>query len=407
MKDIYLSMGILLSIIGVSLGGVIKLFFATNFSWISTLISALSILLMIDLNRMMRLKYQRPTVIVWAMFFYSFITLILASLGNQYRSGPYSTINQLFYFAQIIVLWDRKKDINTEIFLKVALWIMLPFEILSFSLIMKNGTLTGGLAFNYLLKNTETTVGVSRVTLAAVGFTGFIAALSYKASTRCGKMARYLCMVVSMAVLGLAARRSVFIAVGIAIFLHIRNSSTRTTFINKKRMLSFVIWTVILSFVLYRMYATNATVKEMTDRAIDSLVRGLQTYLGVNNTDLAASMRRENINTIPSEYLNNSTFCQFLFGRGYMAKWLDIPFMQAFWDLGLIGGIFYLWIMCLVPIKHLLPKAENGATMFAQYNLGMSFVECFANGAPYGRFFALMLLLALEGKEKDNASAVN
>lgn len=406
-KNIFLPIGILLSIIGVSLGGIIKVLFNTNFSWISTLISALSILLMIDLKRVMSIRYQRPTADVWAIFCYSFVTLLLALVNNRYDSGPYSVINQLVYFIQIILLWDRKKDINTDTFQKVSLWIMLIFEILSFWLIMKNRALTGGLAFNYLLANTETTVGVSRVTFAAVGFTGFIAGLSYKANVQYDRIAKYLCMGIGIAVLGIAARRSVFIAVGLAVILHIRNNGAKGTSFNKKRMGTLIIGSAILLFVLYHMYSTNAAVQEMTNRAINSLVRGMQTYLGINKADLAAGMRRENIDTIPWEYFNNSTLCQFLFGRGYMAKWLDIPFMQAFWDLGLVGGIFYLWIMGAVPIMHILRKSEEGAVMFAQYNLGMSFVECFANGAPYGRFFALVLLLVFEAKEKDNASTIN
>ena len=56
--------------------------------------------------------------------------------------------------------------------------------------------------------------------------------------------------------------------------------------------------------------------------------------------------------------------------------------------------------MGVLPVCHILKPADNMVIMFAQYNVVLSVVEGFANGAPYGRFFALVLLLVLEEKEK-------
>ncbi|MDD6211890.1 MAG: hypothetical protein PUB22_01875 [Clostridiales bacterium] len=405
-NNVLLSIGIVLCIIGVSLGGIVKLIFKTNFSWISTLVSVLSVVFMLDSRRILQFKYRRPTPLIWAIFLYSLITLIMASLTDySFSKGPYSLINQLVYFIQIVILWDRGNDINIRSFQRVALWIMTVSGVISFVLIIQNSALTGMLVFNRLLDNTEATTGVSRVTMGAIGFVGLISALPFQAETLWDKAARYCCLFASIAVFGIAARRSVYLAAVLALCIHVRNSGINSIHVKRKILMKVLAGACLLLIFLYSLYTFNPTVREMTDRAFQTLVRGIQTYLGINNTDLAAGMRRENINTIPYEFLNHSTLFQFVFGHGYMAKWMDIPFMQAFWDLGIVGGIFYIWVMGVVPIIHLLRPSRNPLVMFAQYNLALTFVESFANGAPYGRFFVLVLLLIAEEKAKQEKIA--
>lgn len=399
--DILLPLGIVLCIIGVSLGGVVKLLFKTNIPWISTLISALSVLCMLDRRRILCLKYRRPTPIIWAIFLYSLITLFMAFFTPYSASkGPYSLVNQLVYFAQIVILWDRGNDIDGEIFQKIAFGIMTVSALISFGLILQNGITSGNYMFNYLLATDENSTGVSRATMGAIGFVSVITALPVQPKTKWERIAKFSCIVAGVAVLGLATRRSVYLALFLALCLHIRNIGFNQVLFSRTNMLKVLFAGCLVVLVLYGVYTMNETVREIIQYAFQKMLAGLQTYLGLANNDLAANMRRETIEMIPREYYSKSTLIQFIFGRGYMAQWLDIPFMQAFWDLGLVGGIFYFGIMGILPVMHLLKPSKNTLVMFAQYNLCLALAESFANGAPYGRFFALILLLVAEQKEK-------
>lgn len=66
---------------------------------------------------------------------------------------------------------------------------------------------------------------------------------------------------------------------------------------------------------------------------------------------------------------------QFLFGRGYMHSWVDMPFFQAFIDLGVFGGIVFSIIMFVVPLKYLWKKTNSAAVMAAQYFTVLSMID--------------------------------
>lgn len=400
-RNYCLSIGIILCMIGVSLGGVVKLLLKTNFTWLSTLISALSIILMIDVQKLVMFKYRKPNKAFMAILIYSLITLFMCFF-SRYRMvrGGYGFVNQLVYFCQIVILWDRGNDIDTDELYRTLLWIMLAANITSFLLILRNSAITGNLFFTYLLNSSGNTTGVSRTTMGAIGFLGFIVGLSFRSKTLWYKIVRYSCMVMGVAVLGLATRRSIYLAVILVIFVHIKNRTAKLPIDSRNMLAKIMLYLFFILVVFCVLYQTNDSVRNVINKAVETLLNGIRTYLGFDNTDLAASYRREIIESIPKEYIEKSSFFQLVFGRGYMTDWLDIPFMQAFWDMGLIGGIFYFIIMGVFPVCCILKPTDNMVIMFAQYNLVLSVVEGFANGAPYGRFFALVLLFVLEEKEK-------
>ncbi len=400
-RNYCLSIGIIFCIIGVSLGGIVKLLLKTNLTWISTFISALSIILMIDVRKLFLFRYRKPNAAVLAIIIYSLITLFMAFFSSyRMAKGGYGLVNQLVYFCQIVILWDRGNDIDAEELHKALLWIMLGATITSFFLILQNSAITGSLFFTYLLSSSGNTTGVSRITMGAIGFLGFIVGLSFQSKSLWYKIARYSCMIMGIAVLGLATRRSIYLAVILVIFVHIKNRIAKLPIDRRNMLVKIVLYIFFILIGLYVLYQINDSVQNVINKAVESLLNGIRTYLGFDNTDLAASYRRERIESIPKEYIEKSSFFQLVFGRGYMTEWLDIPFMQAFWDMGLFGGSFYFIIMGVLPVCHILKPADNMVIMFAQYNVVLSVVEGFANGAPYGRFLALVLLLVLEEKEK-------
>ena len=126
------------------------------------------------------------------------------------------------------------------------------------------------------------------------------------------------------------------------------------------------------------------------------MINGLKTYLGNERSDMSAGYRRSRIESIPNEYWNNSTLIQFVFGRGYNTDWLDIPYLQAFWDLGLIGGIWFLYIQGIAPLKHVFKRPSNPAVEFAQYYTIFRLVQNFSNGTPYGNFLPVIMLYTFE-----------
>ena len=40
------------------------------------------------------------------------------------------------------------------------------------------------------------------------------------------------------------------------------------------------------------------------------------------------------------DYIENFNFFEFPFGAGYMTRWLDIPILQSFLDMGIIDSLY-------------------------------------------------------------------
>lgn len=68
-----------------------------------------------------------------------------------------------------------------------------------------------------------------------------------------------------------------------------------------------------------------------------------------------------------------------------MVKWLDIPILQAYLDMGIIGFFFYLYYVLLLPIISIIKaSATNVAIQFASFNAFYSIFSAFNSGNPYG-----------------------
>ena len=68
--------------------------------------------------------------------------------------------------------------------------------------------------------------------------------------------------------------------------------------------------------------------------------------------------RRENANLMWNEYVNSFSCLEYLFGKGYAYRQIDLPYFEAFVDLGMFGGIFYLILQLILPIKFILIKTK-------------------------------------------------
>ena len=126
------------------------------------------------------------------------------------------------------------------------------------------------------------------------------------------------------------------------------------------------------------------------------ITMGMSTYLGdfSGGVDQAAINRNINITTVPREYLSSGLF-NIIFGKGYGYKQLDVPYLQAFVDLGLIGGIWYFIIAAICPAVSIVHRSDNRAKLLVKYIAIMSIAYNLYSGVPYNHYkFVGLILLA-------------
>lgn len=392
-----ISVGLVLSICGVSVGGLIKLALGVNYSWLSAAIILLSILFLVDVSRIH--LYRKMTCLVVAIYMYSAYTLCLACLNSTAFFGSnISIFYQLVYFIQIILIWGLRDRYDTEDFQKKAFWILGMSSLFAIYLLFAKQI---GVGYGILLESTDDTNAVSRATTGFVGYYSLCASLVFRPHGRIERFSKAFFMLSSLCVIVLSARRSIFIALAIVTILRfIHNFDAKR--VDLWKVLKRLLIVFLSLFVIIVLLRTNNTVSKALDRAWNSIVNGIRTYVGIDYSDRSAGYRRARIESIPNEYMNKSSFSQIVFGRGYNTDWLDVPFLQAFWDMGLLGGIWYFIIQGIIPIFHVFRKPNNAAVEFAQYCVVLRIIQNFSNGTPYGTFLPLILLYVFEYAGKNS-----
>ena len=169
------------------------------------------------------------------------------------------------------------------------------------------------------------------------------------------------------------------------------------------RIIGIVIGVIVAAIILYHI---NNTVRIVVDRSFQMLINGVNTFVGVDRSDMGASYRRNVWETVPHELFNNTNATEIVIGRGFMKGWFDVPYLQAFWDMGLLGGILYLMIQLIMPLKYIFVRSNNPAILFAQCCIVSKLINSIAFGVCYGACLYLVIMMVfliqdreLEGEE--------
>lgn len=389
----------MLAIAGISSMGIVKGLIGSNARILSTLVVILSVALLAKGSKFGSIAV--PTADIGIIFLYSSVTLILALFSRiPLMQNGYGFIYQAANFMQILLLWNFDLENDMDYYVELGAWFCGVFCIITLGLVLKN---SGGSLFVNSIESEEGEFLFNRSTIGSIGFKSFVMALAYKPESRTKIRMRLIFLFFSIAVIVASTRRGVYLAAIASCLLHFRNCRTAYNYIDMDKALKKVILSVVCVVIFLVIYSKSTFLQDVLGRAGESLVNGIRTFLGLEDSDMAASMRVSTSSRVIEQYLHNSTPMQTLLGRGYMTTWVDMPFIQAFWDLGLVGGIAFGVIQFIIPLKYLLKKTESQGMRAAQYFTIMSIVEGIASGYPYGRFFNSVLMITIDTAREQNS----
>ena len=392
-KEWLQSLGLVLCSCGISVGGLLKVYLGINNSQISIFITIISLFLLI--NTKTSLRYVRLPCRVLSILLYSLYTISLALFSNV---GLWNTtvgiVYQITYLVQVILVWHLYRSFNEESFLYINFWFCGIATIFAMIIIVRYGDVYN---LGIFLSKTETASAVSRATTSLIAFCGFTGALTYTAKRPYEKVCKIVFIICACTVLLISTRRNTLIASVLCLLIYFHNCNAQIPF-NRKTIVKAFVALFIIFIVCVVLYSNNSSVKLIVDRGFQSVTRGISAYLGMDY-DMAVAYRRSRIEIIPKEYMNNSTVLQFLFGRGYNDQQLDVPFLQAFWDMGILGGVWFFVIQGVVPLKHVLHRTSSKALLWAKFGTVLTLVQGFSNGTPYGKFLYIIAMYMIEMKD--------
>lgn len=403
-RNIWCDLGIVLAIAGVSCMGIVKGLLDSNVRILSTLVVILSVVL---LSRGSSLGYiEIPTEDAGCLFAYGILTLVLALVsGTPLMANGYGFIFQAAGFVQIFLLWNINFENDLDSYVEVGFWFCGVFCLITLLLLLKK---TGGTLFANSIVSDDGETLFNRSTIGSIGFKTFVMVLAYQPHSYWKTMVRRAFLILAITVLIVSTRRGGYMGAIVACVLHYRNCRTVGGGVDVDRTLKKIIFRTMCIAAFFLLYSRSTFVQDTLGHAVEMLVNGIRTFLGLDSSDVAASMRTSSAKRVIDQYLHNSTAMQVLFGRGYMTAWVDVPVVQAFWDLGLFGGMFFIVIMFIIPVRYLALKAETQGMRAAQYLTAMSMMEGVMSGYPYGKSFECLLLIKvctaheLEKRRKSN-----
>lgn len=393
------AIGIVLALQGINLIALLKVIVGQNLRILSPISMAATFLLLIDYSRLREFRFTRHNSAMSLIAGYLFYVTALSLFSRYSLSEPsYGFLYQLCYLLTILALWNNDDRIDLEFSYNLLYWVSGLLCIVAMIMILNNLRVTGSAFFQGLGRDSSGEIIISRATTASIGYLMFALSLSKKGKTLPERLLNLALLAAAVVVIFLSRRRSVYVAslVLLALFL-INSRQALMKRLSKRKIISAMLGFAVLVLIILALSLHEAT-SEILQKGVNSLRKGLSTFLGNSNDDIAARYRYERIQRIPEEYLYHSSVFQFLFGKGYMTEWLDLPLIQAFNDIGLVGAFAFLLSYLIVPARYITCQPKSAMLRFTQFYCIAHLLNIIGSGIPYGSMFFPIALLIYVGK---------
>lgn len=128
----------------------------------------------------------------------------------------------------------------------------------------------------------------------------------------------------------------------------------------------------------------------------ENTINALGTMFGKTGYNDASGANRFLTINYAFETLNSDSFWELLFGNGYMFRYIDVPILQIFVDLGSLVGVIYLILTIILPIIIILKSLSYKKTTVQLLIIFISIQYIFDQfycGTPYIYFNFIYIIL--------------
>jgi len=223
---------------------------------------------------------------------------------------------------------------------------------------------------------------VDGLTLGGSGVICILFALFYQPRYRNLRYLVILSMIIGAATIIFSGKRSpLMVATVICIFYVIRFKGMKFTSA-VKTILMLLIGIMMATVV----FSSEFNILESLDDTITRTVDGIDDMLTGSNKSGASARMRYFAKQWAYDYIETKfTLCNYIFGAGVMTRWLDVPILQAFLDMGIIGFMFYFIYVIVYPLRVLFSGlTKRPQILFMCCYCLPNVVTMFNSGTIYG-----------------------
>lgn len=391
-REIRTTLGISLSIIGVPLGMYLNWFFPVV-KW-SPLTMLLSVVLIANWRNVLRLRLAGSASLAWIVGFQMLMVLYGVLDARGAMTGQYFS-----FHAYVIMLCVAYASLNAS-----ARTGRLCDTLYLSSLVLTGlgaWTCYSGLVVGdevWQMKQEVDDYALEPFTVASGVLTNLFAALLVRKERFWEKLLFLVAVSLDVYVLFACTKRTpIFVAiVGTLLYLYKRGI---LTWQGTRRFLKYVPL-LIIAFV--GAYATFSSFATNVNDFVDNFYAGVLNLMGdtsVRDASGSAMARTEARQFMFTYISTHFTPVNYIFGAGYLFRWLDAPVLEAYLDMGIPGFVGYAFIIIVLPFKALRRRWLNDGQLLALMLCIYPLVSCFNSGNPYGynKYTATCLMVYLIG----------
>lgn len=243
------------------------------------------------------------------------------------------------------------------------------------------------------------------LTMAGNIYTFIVCCLYYIKSTKIKFILSISGIIVGLILMVILGKRTPLLISIISIFFYLFRFHPLSRKINKKTLIFSIIFCLLIIFAL-NISDFGEKLMFVVERSVNGV---LDMINGTSNTG-AAAMERYKLRDWAFTYIE-STFTPFnyLFGAGFMTKWLDAPLIQAYLDMGIIGFLVYLYYVIVKPLRITFSSLSRHRMVF--WGCALNFYNIFSalnSGVPYAhlKWIPLIVLILTINDLKNDSNEI-
>ena len=369
-------MGIALSLVSIPLGMIVKVIWGNMI--FGNLLMALGLLMMFPYHRMrdgIRLNLQSGVMIFVILSFVYYIF-------SDFDEPVYLLyLGVTLFFSVGLSLSKYGKDFSLDNTIRY-IWL--------FSLVSVLGGLycfvSGKLSFlsGLLDFNEEGDTIYDGLTMGSVCIMQIICSFYFISKADSSLLERYLMfllIILDFVMTLMAFKRTPLLIALVIIFYYLRRLGYLA--LTPRKVICFIL--VFLAIMVYvisnsELSEAVATISENTFEGISSLVTGDHTgHSLTNSTDVRIENRDAAFGMIA-----HFDVLEYMIGRGFMTFWFDMPLVQSYLDMGVIGLVLFAFYTVYLPLYSVFSKIrKNRIVLLCGMFAFPGAVCCLTNGHPY------------------------
>lgn len=375
-KRLMSEMGIGMSLISIPLGMIFKIILGNML--FGNLLMAVGLVLMFPYHR---IKEGIKLNLLTGVILFIILAFIYYFLSDFDEPVYLIYIGVSLIFSMGISLSKYEVDFSFDKTI-LFIWLFSLVTVLGGLYCFASGTLTifSGM-FDF---NEEGDAIYDGLTMGSVCITQMISSfyfISKKEISSTKRICLFLLIIIDFVVTIMAFKRTPLLIATLVIFYYLR----RLGYLSMTPKKVFGILMVILIAVIYVLNNNEVkeaveSIVEYTYEGISNLITGNHTGHGLtNSTDMRIDNRDQALNMIAQ-----FDILEYMLGKGFMTFWFDMPLLQSYLDMGVIGFLLFFSYTVILPFYAVFSKnKKNDLVLFCGMLAVPSAICSLTSGHPY------------------------